>query len=145
MSAKVFKGKLCTCIVNYWNEAWHTSMFCTQTKDFFPYVNIRLTKQILCYSRIAFSIMIQLFAGHNWLRRLNSIVAHGHPQDDSGCICCDQDEESSFNIFAVCDKFAIHRMAWFGQDALDRPFNYSARQIMGFLRDALIEDLKEYE
>ena len=88
-----------------------------------------------------------LITGHNHMNRHNAIILCGWPDGEySGCRHCDQDEESSYHVFARCDKFTLHRRNWFLQDQLDAPFvNIKARQIMGFLKDAKIQDLSDYD
>ena len=86
--------------------------------------------------------------GHNYLRRHNSIIQFGFEHTDYAvCRHCHQDAESSFHVFAVCDKFALYRRNYFGSDILDLPFDkYKARSIYNFLKEARIDDLLvEYE
>ena len=119
-------------------------MSAVKPNTFFPYTNPKLSKDLIKYGRAAFGILVHLITGHNRLNRHNSIVLHNHPQDDSGCRHCGEDEESSFHVFARCDKFAIHRRNWFFHDKLDHPFQkLKAQKLIGFLRDARIEGLQE--
>ena len=128
--------------VAHWNHNWHQLFECRQTKHFFPDINQKLSKGLLKFSRKKFSILVQLITGHNFLNRHNSIVLNQFSQyDDSGCRYCDENEESSFHIFARCERFAEDHRRWFDQPFLDHTFDVKAKDIMGFLRDAKIEEL----
>ena len=145
VSGNFLRSSLRTKVVEHWNEWWKSRLEYRQTKHFFPEIDQKLAKSLVKFKRKSFSIMVQLITGHNFLRRHSSIVLNGYPCEDSGCRHCDQDEESSFHIFARCEKFAEPRRKWFDEPFLDHPFKINAKNLMGFLRDAKIDDLSNID
>ena len=96
-------------------------------------------------NRKVFSAVVQLITGHNFLNRHSAIVEFGYyptnDDDDAKCSYCNEAEESSFHIFAECDRFAALRLQIFGQDQLTQPFSVKNKQIVQFLRESKVEAL----
>ena len=87
-------------------------------------LNSKLSKNLMKHKRKVYSIS-PAHHWHNFLNRHNSNVLHGHPQDDSGCRFCSEDEESTFHIMACCLRFVRQRCEHFGIEPLSHPLSRS--------------------
>ena len=62
---------------------------------------------------------------------------------DALCRYCQEDEESSYHIFAKCPRYARVRREIFGSHELDQPFKFKPIQLFRFINDANMADLNE--
>jgi len=86
-----------------WQNKWAARNDCRQTKHWFAAINKNASNNILTdFSRRQFSALVQLFTGHNYLHRHESLV-HGTEAD---CRLCLEDEETSFHVMAECPALA---------------------------------------
>ena len=142
ISSSTIRADVCEAISAQWQKYWDEGCPCRQTKMFFPKIKKIKKGNITLLNRKTLSIVVQLFTGHNHLNRHETIVQYKWPDMRyADCRYCKLDEESSFHVFAQCDKFAVARKEFFGSDVLTAPFQWNSRTLIGFLKEAKIDTL----
>ena len=137
-SASSIRSDVRTHMVQQWQNWWENHPWCRQTKMFFPKLTVAKRKgtNLTTINRKSFTNVIWFLTGHNHFNRHNSIVDQVDEPEYASCRYCEQEEESSFHLFAQCDKFAIIRQKWFGSDLLSPPFEFNNRNLLGYLKEA---------
>ena len=142
ISSSSIRADVCEAISAQWQKYWDEDCPCRQTKMFYPKIKKIKKGNITLLNRKTLSIVVQLFTGHNHLNRHETIIQHKWPDMQyADCRYCKLDEESSFHVFAQCDKFADARREFFGSDVLTAPFQWNSRTLTGFLKEAIIDTL----
>ena len=153
-SATAIRKELRKKVVKQWQHEWDNNHPCRQTKHFFPKIERNLAANFTDCNRKVFSAAIQLVTGHNWLNRHRSLARRPRPEEmdsddetvaiiDALCRYCQEDEESSYHIFAKCPRYARVRREIFGSHELDQPFKFKPIQLFRFINDANMADLNE--
>ena len=137
-SASSIRSDVRTHMVQQWQNWWENHPWCRQTKMFFPKLTVAKRKgtNLTTINRKSFTNVIWFLTGHNHFNRHNSIVDQVDEPEYASCRYCKEEEESSFHLFAQCDKFAIIRQKWFGSDLLSPPFEFNNRNLLGYLKEA---------
>ena len=125
----VIKSLHCEGLERRWNEYWHSSTDCRQTKQWSPTICYYISFKILRKGRKEFSEVVQLISGHNFLQRHKVIVQE---DDDPLCRSCGEEEETSHHVVAECLAFAAIRLRVLGTPVLQGTLHWST-QIAEFL------------
>ena len=136
---KALKARIHEKVIEKWQTLWQGRKDCRQTKIWFPKINKRISYDLLRSPRPEFSLLVQLFTGHNYLKRHQAIIDQN---DDNECRLCMEDEESSFHILAECPALAAARLSNFGLHAQDSSPLWVPSQVISFLREANIDFLQ---
>jgi ribonuclease HI len=116
-----------------WEMRWKNLTTCRQTKQWFPTIDNCRSKYLITRNRKMFSVLTQLITGHNFLNRHSKLVQE---TDELGCrFCMEEEDESSFHVFAECPSFARIRLSIFGHHTLVAPLQWSGSQLVSYLRE----------
>ena len=133
----VMQKKIKNSFLTSWNESWIARADCRQTKIWFPRINTKYSENIIKYDRQQVSSLVQLFTGHNYLKRHQALVDHS---DDNLCRLCLEDEETSLHVMTECPALSGPRLMEFGPVQTNPP-TWSVTQVTSFLRETSIGDL----
>ena len=124
-----------------WNQQWHNSPHCRQTKIFFPEVDPVKSGHLLRLNREDFGRAIRWLTGHCFLNRHNHLLYPlEHPTPT--CRACDWDQETSSHIICECEALSHIRYFHFQERFLPLAPIPIIRQLTSFLKDPNIITLE---
>ena len=128
-----------------WESDWKNYKEARQTKIFFPKTNEKKSQQLLTMKRAKLGRLVQLFTGHNQLKRHKNIQ-EGITEPDS-CRLCREEEESSFHVIVECPALNNTRLAIFHNQTIQESElakgNWEISQVTEFLRRTKIGEMLE--
>ena len=129
---------LSTRLIQKWNESWQRRPDCLQTKDWFPRVQVGLSKKALRLSRLWLGVLIQLVTGFNGLRRHEAKIDGG----TNTCRLCEEEVESSRHIISECPvlgRWRLENLGYAQVSSIDPLPSWTPQQILRSLQDPCME------
>merc|ERR1712110_908790 len=129
-----------------WQREWQAEPTCRQTRLFYPYLRPEHSWEIISSSRLIYSTFVQFETGHNFMARHQHLIDSNQKDYTGGstptCRLCGTDEQTSAHIIAQCHTLIQLRVKYFKTEFLNPPYiNLEKRALLGFLREAPIEEL----
>ena len=126
-----------------WEREWQAWPECKQTRLFYPKLRPEHSYEVVNSSREVYSTLIQFETGHNFMARHQHIIAknNGIEGTTPTCTLCGTGEQTSAHIIAQCHELIPLRERYFKKTFLNPPYTLEKGAVLGFLREAPIEEL----
>jgi len=139
ISPKTSRSLITDQMIEKWNQAWHAYPKARQTKQWFPDVNRLKAMQLLkAADRPLLSGLVQLFSGHNFLKRHENVIDNTKIKT---CRFCEIGDESTEHLIGDCSTFDLKRLTIFGRLRMEPPFEWKLSQVLEYLFETKLNRL----
>ena len=128
------KDKLARKMTTEWKMRWSGYEHARLTKQFFPNLNKKMSRQILNLSRLRTSLVVTMITGHNDLGYYTNLC---NPDHDAACSFCNTSNETFFHLIAECPAFLETRLQITGSYVTTQGLDIS--HVLAFLKVPAIE------